>query len=154
MDLKQKSRRNFLRKMAYASAGTIAMPGILSSCSKRANDHVLIAHIGVGSRGTSTTRNYFLPVPDCRSVVTCDACTDRREDLAKHISDYYRENYQENIVCTPYVDYEEILDRKDIDAVHISTGDHWHLPMAIKAARAGKHNLSGETPGPRPGQYD
>lgn len=139
MDLKQKSRRNFLRKMAYASAGTIAMPGILSSCSQRANDHVLIAHIGVGSRGTSTTRNYFLPVPDCRSVATCDAWTDRREDLAKHISDYYRENYQENIVCTPYVDYEEILARKDIDAVHISTGDHWHLPMAIKAASAGKH---------------
>ena len=71
--------------MAYASAGTIAMPTILSSCSKGANDHVLVAHIGVSSRGTSTTRNYFLSVTDCRSVATCDVWTDRREDLAEQI---------------------------------------------------------------------
>jgi glucose-fructose oxidoreductase len=81
----------------------------------------------------------FCPVPDSRSVATCDAFTNRREDLAKEISAYYKEKYQEEITCTPYLDFHEILERPDIDAVHISTGDHWHLPIAIKAANAGKH---------------
>ena len=39
----------------------------------------------------------------------------------------------------PYLDFAEILARKDIDAVHITTPDHWHVPAAIMAARAGKH---------------
>lgn len=133
------NRRNFLKKMAYASAGTLVLPTILSSCSKRANDRIHMAHIGVGSRGGGTTKSYFLPVPDSRSLATCDVFTDRREGLANHISAYYKEQYDEQIVCTPYLDFEEVLDRKDIDAVHIATADHWHLPIAIKAARAGKH---------------
>jgi len=139
MTSKQPNRRDFLKKMVCASAGTIVLPTILSSCTKGANDHVHLAHIGVGSRGTATTKNYFLPLHGSRSVATCDAWTDRREDLAKQISEFYKEKYQKKIVCTPYVDFEEILDKPEIDAVHISTGDHWHLPMAIKAARAGKH---------------
>ncbi len=139
MDPKETNRRDFLKKMVYASAATAVFPTILSSCSKGANDNIHIAHIGVGSRGTSTTRNYFLPVPDSRSLATCDVFTHRREDLAKQISAFYEENYQKHVYCTPYPDYREILARPDIDAVHISTGDYWHLPMAIEAARAGKH---------------
>ncbi len=139
MNIKNTDRRNFLKNIVYASAGTIVLPTILSSCSKGANDHIHIAHIGNGSRGESSAKSYFLPVPDSRSLATCDAWTDRREDLAKYISSFYKEQYGEQIVCTPYLDFEEILARPDIDAVHIATADHWHLPMAIKAARAGKH---------------
>ena len=136
---KQSNRRDFLKKIAYMSAGTIVLPTIMSSCAKGANDRVQMAHIGVGRRGTITTRNYFLPVHDSRSLATCDAFSDRRENLAAEISAYYLENFQEHVDCTPYHDYEEILERKDIDAVHISAPDHWHLVMAIKAAQAGKH---------------
>jgi predicted dehydrogenase len=133
------NRRNFLKKTACATAGTIAIPTILSSCSKDANDRIQVAHIGVGDRGTSTTKGYFLNIPDSRSIATCDAFTNRREDLAKHISAFYKEKYQKEITCTPYLDFHEIIERPDIDAVHISTGDYWHLPMAIEAAKAGKH---------------
>ena len=133
------NRRNFLKTTAFATAGTIMVPTILSSCSKGANSRIQVAHIGVGARGTATTKGYFLNIPDSRSVATCDAFTNRREDLAKEISAFYKEKYQEEITCTPYIDFHEILERPDIDAVHISTGDHWHLPIAIKAAKAGKH---------------
>ncbi len=38
-----------------------------------------------------------------------------------------------------YRTYEELIASPDIDAVVIATPDHWHAPMAIAAARAGKH---------------
>ncbi len=139
MKKKQINRRRFLKNAAGAAVGAIVLPAILPSCSRGANDRIHVAHIGVGARGTSTTKGYFLNIPDSRSVATCDAFIDRRESLASHISSFYREKYQEDIACTPYANFEEILDRPDIDAVHISTGDYWHLPIAIKAARAGKH---------------
>jgi len=133
------SRRDFLKKAAFATAGAMVLPAILPSCSKGANDRIHIAHLGTGGRGTSVARNYFLPIPGARSLATCDAYSSRRENLALEISAYYKEQYNEEINCIPYADYEEILERRDIDAVHITTPDHWHLPMAIKAARAGKH---------------
>jgi predicted dehydrogenase len=139
MKLMPTNRRDFLKRTATATAGTIVFPTILSSCSTGANERIQVAHIGVGDRGTATTKNYFLNIPESRSVATCDAFTNRREDLAKHISAFYKEKYQEEITCTPYLDFHEILERSDIDAVHISTGDQWHLPIAIKAAKAGKH---------------
>jgi predicted dehydrogenase len=72
-------------------------------------------------------------------VATCDPFKKRRKDAAKSIA----ENYKERGVAAPkvesYLNYEEILERDDIDAVHITTPDHWHVPLAIHAARAGKH---------------
>ena len=101
-------RRDFLKKTAYAAAGTLIVPTILSSCSKGANNRIQMAHIGVGDRGSSTTKGYFLPVPDSRSLAVCDAFTSRREDLAKHISAFYNEKYQEEIACTPSSDVSPI----------------------------------------------
>ena len=136
-----KTRRGFIKKSATAVAGAIALPTIITSCSnwKGANSRINVAHIGVGGRGSSTTRHYFLPNVDSRSIAVCDPFKSRRENFAKQIEEYYLTENDETIDCVPYLDFEEILERKDIDAVHISTGDYWHLPIAIKAAQAGKH---------------
>jgi hypothetical protein len=135
------SRRSFLKKTMIASAGVALAPTILTSCSKwkGANDRVNVAHIGVGGRGRSTTNHYFLPLENSRSVAVCDPFADRRNNFAKAIEAHYQKEFDEKMTCQPYLEYEEILERDDIDAVHISTGDYWHLPIAIKAARAGKH---------------
>src|SRR5690606_7009097 len=45
----------------------------------------------------------------------------------------------DNSKPTRYRTYEELLAASDIDAVVIATPDHWHAPMAIAAAKAGKH---------------
>ena len=55
-------------------------------------------------------------------------------DAAKDIVD---ETYG-NSNCAAYQDFREIIGRDDIDAVVISTPDHWHVPMSMMALRAGK----------------
>ncbi|MCA1759193.1 MAG: Gfo/Idh/MocA family oxidoreductase, partial [Bacteroidales bacterium] len=136
---KNLSRRDFLKNTSAGVAGTVLVPTILSSCAKGANDRILIAHIGVGSRGQSTMKNYFVPLETSFSVATCDPFEQRRNASADYIKEQYREKGIKAPKCTPYLNFKELLERSDIDAVHISTPDHWHVPLAVEAARAGKH---------------
>lgn len=135
----RQSRRHFLKTSTTGVAGLIAIPTILSSCAKGANDRILIGHIGVGSRGQDELVNYFLPLESAFQAASCDPFTDRRENVASHINAFYRDKGIKAPECKAYLRFEDILERKDIDAVHITTPDHWHVPLAIKAARAGKH---------------
>lgn len=122
-------------------AGVAIMPTILTSCSnwKGANDRVAVAHIGVGSRGTEELVSYFLHVKDAMNIAIADVFKVRRENAVSTINKYCKDNGLAAPECTSYLDFKEILERKDIDAVHITTPDHWHVPAAILAARAGKH---------------
>ncbi len=56
-----------------------------------------------------------------------------REATKKLVDGHY-----ENSDCAAYTDYRELIARKDIDAVLIATCDHWHVLVALEAARAGK----------------
>ena len=135
------SRRNFVKRSATGLAGAALLPTVLTSCSnwKGANDRVMVGHIGVGSRGTDELMSYFLPLREALNLAVCDTFKDRREDTAKKINQFYKENKFTSDECKAYLDMDELLARKDIDVVHITTPDHWHLLAAIKAARAGKH---------------
>ncbi len=66
-------------------------------------------------------------------LAVCDVFKQRREQ-AKGIVD---ENYGNND-CKVYNDFRDLLARKDIDAVCITTQDHWHALIAVAAAEAGK----------------
>ena len=134
-------RRDFLKKTTVGIGGTILAPSILPSCInwKGANSRIQIGHIGVGSRGNHELKYYFLPLKGSRSVAICDVWQGRREGVTKFVNGYYKKNEINAPECKPYLDFEEMLQRDDIDAVHITTPDHWHVPAAIKAARAGKH---------------
>jgi predicted dehydrogenase len=135
------SRRNFVRRSVKGTIGAALLPTILTSCSnwRGANDRVVVGHIGVGSRGNGELMSYFLPLREAMNMAICDTFKDRRENVASRINKFYKENNFTNEQCKSYLDMDELLARKDIDAVHIVTPDHWHLPAAIKAARAGKH---------------
>ncbi len=131
-------RRRFIKQTLTGAGGIILAPSILTECAKGANEHLQIAHIGVGSRGTGELRGYFVNLADARNVAVCDVHLDRRLANTDYVNNYYKENALAAPECKAYLDFEEILERKDIDAVHITTPDHWHVPAAIKAARAGK----------------
>jgi predicted dehydrogenase len=62
----------------------------------------------------------------------------RREGAgaAKHAVDVLKEKGYEGILATAR--YEEVLANPDVDAVCITTPDHWHAAMALAAMKAGK----------------
>jgi len=135
------SRRDFVRHSTKGVVGAALAPTILTSCSnwKGANDRIVVGHIGVGSRGTDELVTYFLPLRNAMNIAVCDTFRDRREEAANRIIQFYKKNDNKTMECQAYLDMDELLQRKDIDAVHITTPDHWHVLAAIKAARAGKH---------------
>jgi predicted dehydrogenase len=135
------SRRGFVQKSVKGAIGVALLPTILPSCSnhKGANDRITIAHIGVGDRGNAELIYYLLPLKGALNIAVSDVFKTRRENAAVAINKFYKDNNDIVPDCQAYLDFEEILQRKDIDAVHITTPDHWHVPAAIRAARAGKH---------------
>ena len=50
-----------------------------------------------------------------------------------------RRNRGENYRCDAHADFRDLLNRKDIDAVHVATPDHWHVIPALMGLKAGKH---------------
>jgi hypothetical protein len=140
MKKKESTRRDFLKKTVTTAAGAALFPMILPAASKwrGANDKINVLHIGVGSRGYNTIRNYFFKSNDLRSVAVCDVFKSRREKAAAMVNTYYKD-LGTSVNCKAYLDFEEALERSDIDAVHIATGDYWHVPMSYKSVAAGKH---------------
>jgi predicted dehydrogenase len=92
-----------------------------------ANDHIQIALVGAGGQGQGDTR-VALQVPGVKLVAVADCYNGRLE--------HSKELWGEDIFTTR--DYNEILARKDIDAVIVGTPDHWHKKASVDAMKAGK----------------
>lgn len=82
----------------------------------------------------------MMGLPEGQSVAVCDPIRDRREGAARTVNQYYasQRGQEKYDGCQAYRDFRELLQRKDIDAVVIATPDHWHVPLALAAVRAGK----------------
>jgi predicted dehydrogenase len=128
-------RRDFLK--AGSIAGTywvgstkthlLAAPQAEPAKPVSANDHIQIALIGAGGQGQGDTKN-AAQVPGVKVVAVADCYTGCIE--------HCKENWGKDIFTTR--DYNEILARKDIDAVIIGTPDHWHMQASVDAMNAGK----------------
>jgi predicted dehydrogenase len=92
-----------------------------------ANDHIQIALIGAGGQGQGDTK-VAVQVPGVKLVAVADCYNGRLE--------HSKELWGNDVFTTR--DYNEILARKDIDAVIIGTPDHWHKRAAVDAMKAGK----------------
>jgi predicted dehydrogenase len=97
-----------------------------------ASERVVTAGIGVGPRGLLNVREQ-LACPDAQVVAICDVWKQVRERAKNAVDAHY-----ESTDCKAYTDFRELLARDDIDAVTIGSPDHWHVPMTIAAAKAGK----------------
>ena len=111
------------------------MPLASRCVSKRPNNLINIGMIGTGSHGTEWNLKHYLKYPElCRVVAVCDVSILRATSAKNLVNNTY-----ETKECKVYQDFRELLNDKSIDAVQISTPDHWHVPISIMAALKGKH---------------
>ncbi len=137
------TRRNFLKSAAAGITGVFTIPAIVPSYligNKAPGNRINVAVIGIGRQTVNPNIPQFLKSDHSQVVAVCDADSWRLGNGQKQVNDYYSQQKGFSYKgCDAYSDFREIMVRKDIDAVMIATPDHWHVPMAIEAARAGKH---------------
>lgn len=124
-----RSRRSFL-KTSLAASAVFAVPTIIPSCAFGANERIVTAHVGMGGQGKANL-NAFLGTKHVSPAFVCDVDSERSGQAAEIVA---KAGQKAEVVG----DYRRILDRKDVDAVVISTPDHWHAPITIAACKAGK----------------
>ena len=137
------NRRNYLRTSLLATTGIITAPTIVpaSVFGKSApSNKINIAQIGCGRIARDHDLAETLKYDVARVVAVAELDSIRGQKGKEYIEKFYAEkkgkpNYVDVKV---YGDYREMLMDKDIDAVIISTPDHWHAKPAIAAALAGK----------------
>src|SRR4051794_9155424 len=124
----QPSRRRFLKTAAGAAAASAVAMTFPIRKVYGANEKVNLGFIGVGDRGSSSVK-WFAGLPDVQVAALCDA------DPA-----YKLEGARQQHAPQAKVELEmrKILDDKTIDAVVISTCNHWHALAAVWAIQAGK----------------
>ena len=132
------SRRSFLKQAALGTAA-LSLPHIIRSSalglagSVPASERITVGFIGTGSHGIAMNLNSFLAQRDAQAVAVCDVDPVHLTQGRDTVNAKYG-----NTDCAAYKDFREVLARRDIDAVMISTPDHWHVPISIAAAKAGK----------------
>jgi len=120
------SRRQFLA----AGAAAVAVPYFVPAKAFGANDRINVAYIGTGRRAKD-----LRAIPDdMQAVALADVNMKRLQDW-RESSWGKKQGIQENRL---YQDYREMLELDEVDAVIISTPDHWHALNSIHAMKAGK----------------
>lgn len=136
-------RRMFIKNATATAVGAVVFPTIVPSSvfGKNApSNKINIGQIGCGRIARDHDMAETIRYDQARFVAVCDVDEKRLLDGKKYIDSYYakktgKSNYSD---AKMYDDYQELLQNKDIDAVIISTPDHWHAEPAARAALAKK----------------
>jgi predicted dehydrogenase len=135
--LRRATRRDFLRQ-SIATSAAFTLPAIVPAHvlgkggGVPPSDRITLGVIGIGPRCKYDLQG-MLSWADVRCVAIADVQASRRDAGKRLVDEHYG-----NQDCRLYRDFREILDRKDIDAVLIATGDRWHATASMMAAHAGK----------------
>jgi predicted dehydrogenase len=123
--IRESTRRDFMKQTAALSAVVWVSASSVRAASRSANEKLNIAAIGAGGKGR-------VDIAGCSHeniVALCDADDERAV-----------ETYKKYPNVPKFKDYRKMLEeRKDIDAVIVSTPDHHHAPASVLAMRMGKH---------------
>lgn len=145
--LQSESRRRFLKNSAKVTTGAIALAGFptivpSSVFGKDApSNKINIAQIGCGRIASTHDLPEVFKYDVARIMAIADLDKNRQQKGKQMIEGWYaKKTGQSNYIDVKlYDDYHDMLANKDVDAVIISTPDHWHAQPAIEAAQAKKH---------------
>lgn len=133
----QNSRRNFIRKTAIVGTGISLYPGFtFSSNEYNKKEKLKLGLIGVGLRGTNHLSNVLLR-DDVLVTALCDIDS-QRIDLALQLIKEGKKPKPE-VFGKNELDYRNLLNLDNVDAVIISTPWLWHTRMSKDAMMAGKY---------------
>ena len=126
------NRRDLFRAGAAATVTARSFAAFRAASTGRvlgANDRINVAVIGTGGRGFYVAREFAKVgqgLENAQIVAVCDV-------YQKRVS-----RGKEAFQCDGSLDYREILNRKEVDAVIVATPDHWHAKIALEAMDRGK----------------
>jgi predicted dehydrogenase len=135
---KQISRRGFLKSATGTAVGAVGFPYLVSSSALgnannvAASNRITVGCVGIGPQGNGVMGN-FLRQKDAQVVAVCDV----KSNVLKAGQEWVNKHYQ-GTGCAAYKDFRKLMARDDIDVVLAATPDHWHVLVALAAARAGK----------------
>lgn len=133
---KNLTRRTFVKT---AAASAIAAPMIIPSHvlgQDKPSERIAMGFVGTGSRGMSHVRG-LSGKPGVEAVACCDVDYKHLDRAVQDIEARYKK-LDRDVKIDKYKEYEELIARKDIDAVVVTTPDHWHTKIVIEAMLAGK----------------
>ena len=118
------------RRDILKGAGAALTTSLFTGRVKGANDRIALGHIGIGAMGSGNL-GYAMRTPGLQPVAVCDVY---QPTLDKAVAVAAKGG----LTVKAVKDFREILADKSIDAVCISTPDHWHAYMTVEACKAGK----------------
>ncbi|MDH6358227.1 Gfo/Idh/MocA family oxidoreductase [Parabacteroides sp. PF5-9] len=131
------SRREFLGYSALGLASLTILPSWAQNGVRIApSDRVVLGFIGLGQQALNDFAG-FAACPGVQVAACCDVDNMKTERFKRRVAAWQASKGM-NERCDKYEFYEDLLDRKDIDAVEVCTPDHWHALNTIHACQAGK----------------
>jgi predicted dehydrogenase len=103
------------------------------------SNRITLGFIGLGTEGRLKNLKKFMAIDGVQAVALCDVHGKRLHSAHLAMQTYAKEPSAQAVRgCFLTRDWREIIARQGVDAVVISTPDHWHVLPAIAAAKAGK----------------
>lgn len=137
MKTKKVTRREFLGYSALGLAGLTILPSWATNGVRIApSDRVVMGFIGLGRQGVSDFRS-FTGCPGVQVAACSDPDLLKMDRFERIVGEWQKKN-QMTPRCGKYEFYQEMLERKDIDAIEIATPDHWHALATIDSCDSGK----------------
>lgn len=118
------------RRAVVTSAATAFTTSLFTGRVKGANDRIAVGYIGLGAMGSGNL-SLSMKVPDIQPVALCDVY---QPHLERAEASARKGGFQPKSVK----DFRDIIADKSIDAICVSTPDHWHAYMTVEGCKAGK----------------
>ncbi|MCL6265461.1 Gfo/Idh/MocA family protein [Flagellimonas myxillae] len=134
------NRRKFIKQTGLAVGAFSLIPRhVLGKGFVAPSDKINIGVIGLGKQSHGLAKA-FIRNENCQVVAGCDVWTTKNEWFKQMVQSEYATTKGSNSYkgTRTYLDYKELLERSDIDAVVVVSPDHWHAAQSIDAMKSGK----------------